>query len=409
MIETAHGYPDVTANDITAARMAEMLLSPYYRSLKDAAFAASGEDGEIYTAWRQRAELRVSKLAVDIAKKTGDVMPVIWETQRDVAEHTLSGEPMGPFAGYFFAIRPNGRLAEIEPADDADNYLPPGEFDVVQTNSKILTLSQQIEEPIDFLGNALGVIANRKRMVGKQFVGPENYATALKFFADKSVQQQFDMKKDGPAVKKLVGQTLGGFLKVAEKDTPNVIEVTNILAAIRHLPPRSVDKSFTEGILKHAVARMNDFDVRTAHNLVGAMTKLDFSECADGAAMVLDLALRRGYGFERTGNLLSALTATSRLTGGVMAERAFHTLLTVRTSLELSADPEELKAINEKLKYIVKNITKNPHDSKEAKELAEFVLQRMSDIAAAKEADGENISSEDVEAAEHIIADYKEI
>lgn len=378
------------------------------KSLKNIAFEAAGQDGETYQTWRQRTELEIAALSINTSQTRGDVMPVIWETQRVIAEKTLSGEPIGPFADFFYAIHPNDRVVEIMPSEDTGKYLPAGESHIVETNSKILTLSQNIEEPIEFLTTSLKTISKRKHMVGIQSIGPENYTTSLKFFADKTDHMPLDPKKDGPTIKKLVGQTLAGFLKAAEKDKPNIIEIINTLVSIKVLPAHSVDKGLTEGILKHTVALINDFDARGSHNLIAAMTKMDFSECADGAAMTLDLALRRGYGFERSSDLLIALHAVSNLPPGRMSERAFHTLLEVRTSLEISADPSELKEINKRLLFIVRHVTKNPKDSMAAKDLAKTIAKRIADITKAEAANRE-LTDSDTQTAQEIVNTYRQI
>lgn len=366
--------PTIHRSDEVAAQYAELILASGFRAINDRAAEMADNDGEKYREWRENMDEHLGGLAASIVDKRNMGIE-IWERQRLVALALLQGKSLGPFADYAYKLTVEHRPVEVEPTGDEKPLLLPGEPEVVTTNNRVQYLSNDIEEPIEFLDEALQVVLSRRRR-GDRFEGPENYATALKFFTDKTFDHPIDSAADEKVAKELINDALGNFLRVSKRDKPNVIEMTNILSSIKNLPPDMVDKKHTKLLLVHILETMDDFSQRGLNVVMGALSKLDMTECGEPGAMTVDLTLRRGAKWDRSRDMLSALRAVANLPKTSAGERAFTTLLDVRNSLELSADLENLRQINRMLRYIVDNVTDNENDSLRAKKVAEVVAHR---------------------------------
>lgn len=305
----------------------------------------------------------------------------IWNQQHQIALDEVRGNPSGRFADYFFDAKINGRRVEVAPGDGDISHLPPGEQDVVTTNSRVVAAAKRIEDPIEYLGEAYEVIRDRRMRGGTRFEGPENYATGLKLFTDKILEQGYALEgEQAEKAREAISKMMDGFVRIAEKDEPNIVEVTNILSVIRNLPEDMVDKKYSRDILKHTLSVLDQFNDRGLKLVVGAMAKMDTSECGVAAAMTLDLTFRKGSQLERSGDMLASLRAVSGLPHSREAERAFSTLLDIRTNLEVSSNLHELKATSNLLVDIIDRTTKRQDDTLRAKEIVEFIARRSAEL-----------------------------
>ena len=241
-------------------------------------------------------------------------------------------------------------------------------------------MAKDIDEPLDYLMESLDYTRQRKQQGGSKFEGPENYATMLKLFSDKTFDYPLIGQSDRAQARKYIGTGLGNFLRVSENDPANIVEVTNILAAIKNLPSGLVDKRFTGGVLKETLIMLDEFSQRGLNVLLGAMSKLDVGEFAEPAAMTVDLALRSGAQFERSSDMLVSLRAVANLPHTKASERAFTTLLDVRSSLEVAADIDSLHETNKLLAKIVRGVTESREDTLRAKGVAEYAARRAMDL-----------------------------
>jgi len=387
-------------SDKISAQYAELLLSPGFRQTSSEATDAAHEDGELYAAWRQNMDEHLGGLATTLVDNK-DLAKGLWAQQRQVALGLLEGKPLGPFADYVYKLKVGGRGAEVSPSDGDASHLPPGEFEAVETNNRIRALSKNIEEPLEFLRESLDYTRGRRQKLGNRAEGPENYATALKYFTDKTFDYPLIEQSDRASAKKLVGETIGNFLRIGERDEPNIIEITNLMSSIKNLPPHTVDKRFSAGILKHVLQGMEDFSQEGVNLFIQTLSKLDTEECSEAAAMSLDLALRKGAKFERSGDMLAALRAIDALDAKTNAsERAFTTLLDVRSALEVSSSLDDLRETNKLLHSIVRNKTESPADTLRAKAIAEYVAHRAVDLYK----NNARVSSRDPEPARQAVA-----
>lgn len=358
-----------TKADRIAAQAAEMMLSEGMRKLSTRVFAELNDD-EIFVEQRRIRDRHIGSVAATlVSSNKKNISGRIWDAQRQIVESSLDGEGMGAFSEAFFdGIRPHGRPAEATPADGDISHLPDGDFNVVQTNTIVKRLSQEEPDPIVFLEDALSAIKQRRQQGGKTFEGPENYATTIKYFADKTYDRPLgETQKEKRTTTALVSEALTGFDRTSQRDDANIVEVTNILSAIKTLPKGSVEPRFTPNILKHTVHNLDQFTERGITVLIGALGKLDVSECPEEAAMTLDLALRKGAGMDKTSDMLSVLRALTNLPHSRASERAVSTFLLVRNQLEMASNLDELEEINKSLLKIVEGVTESRIDSQAIK------------------------------------------
>jgi hypothetical protein len=368
--------PDKTPKNIrSAANYAELVGDPKFRRVLDRAFDETGaeDDGERYADYRENTDVYLGRLAgIMTLARTSQVLPKLWELQRDVTRSLVSGESVGPFADYFMAIKVNKQKIESAPGDGDISHLPPGERGVVVTNSRIMSLSQHTDDPMELFDDGLHMIRGRKNANARQNIGPENYATLIKYVTDKTDAMPIE-SDDLPMLRKYADECMSGFCEVAKRDAPNVVEMTNILSAIKRLPAGTFDEKYTANILRYTLETLPEFTQEGLNLVLAALPNLDITNTAEAAGYTVDLVLRNGAKFERSGNLRTALRAVAHLPKTVASERAFNTLLDVRNNLEVSANIDGLDEINDKLRYIVENVTENPDDTQRAKKVAELV------------------------------------
>ncbi len=380
MSESKETYPTPTKADYTAAKITDLMIMPVFRDARDAAFESADGDGELYATWRQNADIHLGTLAAALVTKKGASTPeILWEQQRQVALANVEGIPIGPFADFFFDLKTGGRAAEVEPASGDISHLPRGEYDVVATNNRITGLARDEDDAFTFFGDALNYLAVRRRQGGSKFEGPENYASTIKFFSDKSRDITFDAKSKQNAAR-MTNECMSRFLHVAERDEPNVVEMTNVLSAIKHLPQGVFDKRLSEGILKHTLATLDDFSQEGLNLLMSAAAKLDVSDCGEVAAMTIDLALRKGQRFERSGDMLASLRAVANLPHSSASERAFRSLLDTRSSLEVASSVDDLESTIKLLKQIIETTSEDPTDTVRVKGIANFIAHQAVNI-----------------------------
>ncbi len=361
---------------------AELLLAPNFARVKNIAFEAAGGDGELYAAWRDNTDRHLGRLAqVQVSGK--DLQQDIWEVQRDIALATLDGESTGPFSKYFFHASVGGKPIEARPGKDVTvDDLPEGDYDVVQTNNEIVSISRSEDDPLSFLNESLKYAYSRRKRGGGRFEGPENYATAMKLFTDKTLDQPLEGYEDMERAHKLLNDAMGNFLRVSQKDTPNIVELMNVLVSVRSLPKGLVDRRFTPGLLKYTLEGIDDFGDNGMNIILGAMSKMDLDDCPEAAAMTMDLVLRKGVKMHRSGDMLIALRAVSQLPKSDNSEHTVTSLFDVRNALEMAGDIADLVQMNRLLLKIVNDVSDNPNDTRRAKDTAEYNARRASDMLA---------------------------
>jgi hypothetical protein len=248
----------------------------------------------------------------------------------------------------------------------------PGAPEVVSTNTRIVSLSKLPGDPIDFMDGALEVIktaieASCDNQPSK--VGPENYATALKLFADK-FKAFPSTHLDKELIRQKVGVCLDGFAKIAQTDKPNFVEMTNIYTTILVLPKGTFEQKHTKMLLQHSFEQLPKYDSQTLSLLIAALSKLDLSNSGESAAHLVDLALRKNNPLETTRTYRSALRAIANLPESTAANRAFATFLDVRSKLERPLDIEGLEEVNYLLLTTVSSVVEDPELCLQAREIA---------------------------------------
>ncbi len=368
----------------TQAQIAELLVSTKFAAVRNEAFDKSealdpSEEG-LYQSWRENVTSHLATLASIMVlprKKRGDTHDLVWQMQRGIVESTLEGRPIGPFAKYFFGLKIGGEAVRASSGIDTAHLLDNGEPGVVATNNHITNLSNRETDPNIFLSGALQYITERNRNAGQHFVGPENYASSLKFFTDKYVGMQTEYSdEDRATMKDLAKRCIGKFLGIADKIPPNIIEMSNIMASIKRLPSGTFDKQFSEGILRHMTDAINNTDQRGVDLIISTVGKLDVSECGDAASMLVDLALRKGQPIERSAQMNGTLRAIANLPHSSFSERAFHTFLETRNNIETASSLDSLESAVKNLSTIVGEVTKNQADSVTAKQMAENIAMQ---------------------------------
>lgn len=366
------------------ATYAELITSPRFSEVKDAAYEAALESpddsGEVYAVWRSNIDTHLGALATSIVQNN-QFEQALWARQKDVAEATLKGEPMGPFSDFVFDLKYGKKSAEADVSEGIRTAdVPAAGPDIIASNSKLLSLSNSEPEPLPFLEEALAIMRQRKAQGGRSFEGPGNYATMVKFFSDKQKDLPLESSHEKVQGKKFLREAVGNFLRVSERDSPNIIEIINVLSAAKNMPKHMVDKRYSGPLLRHAVAQLDDFSPQSLSVLIGAIGKLDLEECGDAAAMTLDLAFRKGSRSERSSDLLSALRAVSNLPKSTHSARAFTSMLDTRNNLEVASNLDDLEEINRLLLKVIEYSTDEATDTIRAKHIAEFTARRAVEL-----------------------------
>lgn len=363
------------------ARFAEELLAPDYRGALNAAFEA---DGVLY-AQQRRATQRIVIGALAASGCT-DPDQLGWEMRRRAALAQMAGQDFGPFSDYF-----TGKGGKSEPSLLTGNDLEDGRPEAKMTNRTILSLNAQLSDPTQFLGTALDAIEVRKRR-GTTNVGPENYTTSLKFFADK-YRGQKRPHVDREELHELVNRSMAGLEEVARHDAPNFLELTNLLSAIRALPVGMIDEKFSPMVIEHGLKQLPNFNGQMIRTLFGAMGRLDLTNAGDPAATLFDLALRKGS-IETTAHMQSVLRVMQNLPAGKAANAAFHSFLLARNNLELALDLAGLDEVNSRLVTIALHVIDNPKLKDAACKLAFRCAARAKTLYEEGETNGKNTADE---------------
>lgn len=358
------------------AKFAEMLVSSDYRTALNAAYEQSE------TAYVEQRD-RVQHIMVGALATGSSVGEQAWEMRRQAALAQIGGASLGPFNDYLF----HSQGGESTPSGLTREDLDGGEPAVVRTNQRILSLGTIYNDPFGFFDNALGIIEGRKTESLKN-IGPENYASALKIFADK-VADPNTASVDLPDIKSLVDHCMEGFADVAQRDEPNFIEMTSVYFAISELPTGAFDEKFTQLIIDHSLKQLPDFDRLALSSLTSALGKLDLGDTGDTAAPLFDLALRKGEPFETTGEMRRGLRVLANLPGGQASNRAFETFLHVRNDLEQSLDIDGLDEVNQRLLLVARQVIDDPSLTLQAGELAQVCAKRAGQLFRRAEYRGE--------------------
>lgn len=351
-------YMKPSRRDISvAANIAEFTISPDFLSARDRAFEASGDDSFDQTS---TAHLVIAHALGKTASTTAERH---WNIRYQTALAQMRGADLGYYATFLHELG-----GETLPQEFSALELEPGTPEIVETNGLIIGLNNLKDDSIDFIGDALEVIDER-RSGNPKTIGPENYATTLNFF-----QRKF---KDNPpsrhlkeVVENFVNECMDGFTAVAEVDTPNVVEMTNVYSAIRQLPTGTFDKRHTEAVIQYSLELLPQYDDKALDFLVSSISKLDLSETGDTAANLVDLALRKSTGMQNNLGMVHAVRAVSALPQSKAAERTFKTFLEMRNHLERTQELSGLDVINDSLARIVENVIVDTELSQNAKSLA---------------------------------------
>ncbi len=298
-----------------------------------------------------------------------------WEMSRVAALKELGGSALGAFSGYFMHLNGESPESNLTYTD-----LPNGEESIIKTNSRIIGASKNYEDPAEFLDTSLAMI-DRRKSLDSLSVGPENYATALKFFADKYSNLEDPMSDMSTQdVNRLVGEAVAGFIEVGRKDQPNFVEMTNIYTSLRILPKGSVDQSLTRPLLEYSLSLLPEYPNDTITTLLGALPKLDLKKDGEIAARLVDLSLRKSKKFEKTNDFRIAIRAIEVLPKGEASEQVFRTFLTYRNDLETSLDLDGTDEMVQRLRNIADNVITSPELHFQIKTLSERAARQASEL-----------------------------
>lgn len=284
-----------------------------------------------------------------------------WNLKR-LATFASLHQDVGQFGRHFASLQGAARPSDLR-IEDLDN----GQIGPVATNSKIMSISQEItNDPIRFLELSLQLIDSRKYSdIGN--VGPENYATTLKFFTD--LQSEIS-GLDNDKIAELVKKACEGFALISKKDKPNFVEMTNIYTSIRRLPKNIFPADFAPVLVGHSLEQLPTYNRKMVDVMLNALAKISLEECDAQAAILIDLGLRLQNGFETTKEMRSALRAIANLKKSEQAKRAFETFIELRNNLEEPVDMFGAAEVNKLLLNIIKNTVDDKDLTIRAKEIA---------------------------------------
>lgn len=301
-----------------------------------------------------------------------------WEMRRLASLKQMTGVALGSFGTYFTQLESSAESTGVGSGD-----LPPGESEVVFTNERVVSANRHYSEPLEYLDVAISQIDRRKSQ-GRYNIGPENYSTAVKFFADKyraldNPPEEISLED----IKPLVDDVMQGFVEISKLDEPNILEMTNIYSAVKTLPSGAVDEKFTQPLLMHSLKTLPDFSIKTVNVFLGALPKLDLSQPENGeaAAQLIDLALRKSKTFMNTYDFRVALRAIAVLPKSEASEQALRSFLEYRNDLEQSLDLDGAEEVNYRLLQITENVITSDDLNVQVKTLAEHVARTASDVS----------------------------
>lgn len=351
----------------TDAQFAEIIISSDFRDAVNSAFAA---DPDHYQDQRSAAEA----ILLESITTQPTIPEAMWEARRQSALTEAYGTDLGPFNDYIQNQGGTSAPAELT-VDDLDRGKP----EIVRTNSRITGLHTVIDDPVNFINAALETIDSQKRR-GPGHVGPENYATALKYFTDKWIDFPTD-HIDRDTVDDAVNRGIAGFLTVTKSDPPNFVEMTNVYYTIGLLPPETVGQNHTNGLLTNSLDQLPTFNRQTLGIILGALSKLDLSESGETSGDLVDLTFRKSGSFETTRDMRRGLRAVDNLPPSPATDRSFGTFLEIRNQLEQPLDIEGADEVTSRLLHIVSEVTESPELTDEARELAKSCAVRALQLA----------------------------
>lgn len=294
---------------------------------------------------------------INIKEALIDSKEAKWEmARRTVVNRLLGSTALGSFDNFFLGRDSVEPIAEAEPS-----LLGEGNHFVVALNTRLMRHGRDIEDPIEFFDTSLGVI-DRQSKAGKDHIGPENYATTLKLFADKfsAIDNEEDQTTtdaltlpDMKDTKQLVTEALKGFFAVAKRDTPNYVEMTNIFSAIRLLPKGVVDPQFSRDILYYATLNLHEFDTRTTLPLFAALSRIDTSQYPLETSSIVNLAMRRIGQFETTRALRTTVRVLDTLSKNPQTDAAIDEFLNRAEGFDRPLDLEGVDEVMDRLARIV--------------------------------------------------------
>lgn len=374
------------------AKFAETITSPGYRGVLNSTWESEQSNIDEYNRKKDEVENILQK-AIE-----GKIEPTEadWEARRLAALARMSGPGIGQFEDYI-----HSRGGTNKPGEQTKEDLGLGEAGPVQTNSIVRGIKEMYADPIDFLDNVLDRIDDRKK-AGPNTVGPENFATSLKYFADK--YRDFPSQNlDRNAVKSVVARCVDGFTLIANKEKPNFIEMTNIYHAIRVLPLGSFPPEFTRVVVGHSLEILPSYSRDIFPVLFGALSKLQNEEVGNEMATLVDLSMRQYGNFETTTAMRLALRAINNLKESSESNRAFATFLELRNNLEEPMDLDGLDETNGLLLSVANNVIDDPGLTLQTQDMAKSCAGKA--VALYKKAEKDDDLSEAQLAHLHSVVD----
>jgi hypothetical protein len=367
-----------TRDIIASAATAETIVSdPAYLSAANAPFSNPQEritedEMSAYATFRNNAQTIIFDAYA--AYPHTEEAERNWQMQRAASLYKLGGNALGSFQKYF-----DGLNSAAPSTEGPDGLVLVGENGPKSTNDRIIRIKNAFEDPLEFSDAALGVIQQRRKSE-RDAVGPENYATTIKFFADKYANLDLtDTSIDAKDISKVVKQILNGFFAVAKSDMPNFVEMTNIYSAIKMLPAGSVDKQFTKPLLEYSFKMLPEYSDSVIATLLGTIPKLDLEEHGTSAAELVNLALRKGKQFETTTDFRVALRALAVLPKSDATDQSLKAFFVYRNDLEQSLTLEGVDEVMERFRTIANNVVGSTDLYRELKQIAERAARGASE------------------------------
>lgn len=377
------------ANSRTIGEYAEVLTSPEWSAAKTAAFDELSDDE--YDAARRETTIALSEIVPQaMGRRAVDRGLLAWEMHRQKTLRMIRDpdEPRNPIIDAYAR-----ELAANDHTGRTDKDLDSGQPEVVRTNSRIANSRNIYDDPLKFFDNALHTINQRKNQ-DTRYIGPENYATALKFFSDIYIESGVESINIATA-KQYVTECMQGFMHVAQKDAPNFIELTNIHAAINELPTELFDPELVPQLFRHDLEQLPDFHPDVMKVIMRSLSKLDLSQTREVGGDLIFLMLKNGYTFEKSTDFRSVVRAVANLPKSRSAEQALQAFFDHRNDLEEVLDIEGLDEMNARLYHIVESVIDNAELSVLVKNMAKGNTQKAIYLFAQKKRQGHLTKSQE--------------
>lgn len=306
--------------DIVAATYAENVTSPAFRDALDEAYRRFPDD------YAEEAGIAEDIIFSALRNPPESFTPA-FEMKRQAAIGALAGNgwSKSPFYKKYFLELPGAHGATIDAATQPDTGTAHPE--AIATNSRILAANTELADPNTFFQTALHLISERKS-VSQHAVGPENYATSIKFFADKLVESPDALTEEqkNTAANSLV-RWFEGYKSVAKKDTPNYVEVTNVAAAIQRIPRDLLPEGLTPVFVKQALEVLPSLTSRSTQAILNAASRLVAQEAPTELSVLVNLGIHMLGQLPDSNALRSGLRAIANLPPSKLANETFGTLL----------------------------------------------------------------------------------